>query len=496
MDGQNNKTKADDVGFLEDVTKMMLRSDIIGNAATIKEKHRVIDFRQPEELKKFMDFDVQEEPADRKSLLKFCEDFVRYSLKTSHPLFLSRLYHGVDGYGLAGAWLSEALNTTQTTYEVASVFTLLERALLDHLRRLIGWETGDGIFCPGGSLANMYGMALARYKLFPSVKEKGVRYLPPLVTFVSDEGHYSIVKGQNFLGMGTETVVRVKTDSLGRMIPGELEAAILEAKRKGNKPYFVCATAGTTVLGAYDPLSPLADVCQRHGLWLHVDAAWGGAAAFSEKHRHLLDGIDRVDSVTWDLHKMPGVPLQCSVYLSKHKGMLYGCNGFSAEYLFQPDKYYDVTYDVGDESIQCGRKVDSLKLWLVWKGRGSRGMEKLVDNAFAMAEYLADRLRETEGFRLVLPRFECTNVCFWFVPPCLRGREDSPEFWSKMAKVAPAIKKKMVLEGSLIIDYHPLGSKSYVNFFRVPLHCTPPPSRSDMDFIVREISRLGNEVVV
>lgn len=486
--------KMEDVIFLKDVAKMILESDVIGNGQNGESQRKVIDFHHPAELMKLMDFTISDEPANKDELMKFCKDFIQYSLKSNHPLFLSRLYHGVDGYGLAGAWITEALNTTQTTYEVASVFTLLEQALFDHLRDIIGWQTGDGIFCPGGSIANMYAMALARYKAFPSVKEHGITNLPHLISFISEDAHYSMTKGSNFLGMGTKAVVKIKTDARGRMLPEELENQMSLAEEKGHIPYFVCATAGTTVIGAYDPLHPIADVCKRHGVWLHVDAAWGGSAAFSQKHCHLVDGIERVDSVTWNLHKMPGVPMQCSAYLSKHKGLLQGCNGFNAEYLFQNDKYYDIRYDVGDESIQCGRKAESLKCWLVWKGRGRRGMEELIDNAFAMAKYLADKLKTTEGFRLVLTEFQCTNVCFWFIPPSLRGKKETPEFWKKMEKVAPVIKKRMVLKGSLLIDYHPLGSKSLVNFFRVPLHCTPPPTTADMDFIVTEIARLGQDL--
>ncbi|CAL1285204.1 unnamed protein product [Larinioides sclopetarius] len=371
--------------LLRDVTRMILDSDIIEDPKIVTAKHKVAEFRHPKELEKIFDLRIEDEPSTHEQMVKLCQDVLKYSVKTCHPMFVSRLYQGVDGYGLAGAWLTEALNTNQTTYEVAPVFVLLEKALLDEMIRMVGWEEGEGIFCPGGSMANMYGMSLGRYYFNPSVKTKGLRELPPLVCFISDEAHYSVKKGALFLGLGTESVICVPTDKQGRIIPEELEKAVIKAKSEGKVPFFVGATSGTTVLGAYDPLKPLSDICKRHNMWLHVDGAWGGATIFSRTHRKLLDGVDRVDSITIDLHKMSGVPFQCTVFLTRHKGILYKCNALHAEYLFQPDTYYDTHYDLGDESIQCSRKVDCLKLWITWKARGNLGLEKQVDTAFAMA---------------------------------------------------------------------------------------------------------------
>ncbi|GFV34918.1 cysteine sulfinic acid decarboxylase [Trichonephila clavipes] len=442
--------------LLRDVTRMILDSDIIEDPKIVVAKHKVTEFRHPKELEKIFDLRVEDEPATHEEMVKFCQDVLKYSVKTCHPMFVSRLYQGVDGYGLAGAWLTEALNTNQTTYEVAPVFVLLEKALLDAMIQLVGWEDGEGIFCPGGSMANMYGMSLGRFHVNPSVKTKGIRGLPPLTCFISEEAHYSV--------------------------------------KKGNVPFFVCATTGTTVLGAYDPLKPLSDICKRHNMWLHVDGAWGGATIFSRTHRKLLDGVDRVDSITIDLHKMSGVPFQCTVFLTRHKSILYKCNALHAEYLFQPDTYYDTHYDLGDESIQCSRKVDCLKLWIAWKARGSLGLEKQVDTAFAMAKYLAEKVRTTEGFIPVLPEFECTNICFWYVPPSLRGKEKEPDFWDKIAKVAPAIKGLAVKDGTMLISYQPLKSRNWVNFFRVIVHCIPTLTEEHMDNIISLVQKYGEKL--
>ncbi|RMB94086.1 hypothetical protein DUI87_29445 [Hirundo rustica rustica] len=213
----------------------------------------------------------------------------------------------------------------------------------------------------------------------------------------------------------------------------------LFASQEGSEPLFVCATSGTTVLGAFDPLDAIADVCARHGLWLHVD------------------------------------------------GLLQRCHGVGAPYLFQRDKFYDVSLDTGDKSPQCGRRADGLKLWILWKAVGSQGLARRVERAFAATRYLLEQVKRREGFQLVIePEF--INLCFWFIPPSLRGKDSSPEFWDKLGKVAPAIKEKMIRRGSMMVAYQPHGSQ--VNFFRQVI-TNPAVTRQDLDFFLDEIQELG-----
>jgi glutamate/tyrosine decarboxylase-like PLP-dependent enzyme len=376
----------------------------------------------------------------------------------------------------------------------------MERNLMKYFGKLCGWKEGDidGIFAPGGSMANIYGMILARHRKFPSLKKKGIRDLGELVIFCSEDSHYSYVKGSIWMGSGSESVLKVKTDARGRMCPEALEERITTALSEGKVPYFVGCTGGTTVLGAFDPLEPVSKICAKYGLWMHVDAALGGSVLFSKKHRHLLNGIEYADSMTWNLHKLAGIPLQCSAFITRHPTLLTEASSLNAEYLFQSDKYYDASYDSGDKSIQCGRKVDSLKLWLALAARGEREMERLVDNLFQVAAYVRDKIGATEGFRLVLPEFESNNVCFWYIPPSLRGSlgpDGLPEP-ALLSKVCPLIKGKMMEKGHLMVNYQPLTSKKMVNFFRLVLTCVPPSSPQDMDFFVDQIQSLGNQIQI
>ncbi|KAF7654186.1 hypothetical protein LDENG_00072980 [Lucifuga dentata] len=378
------------------------------------------------------------------------------------------------------------------TYEVAPVFTLMEEAVLRKMMEMIGWEEGgDGLFNPGGSVSNMYAVNVARYQRCPDVKELGLSDVPRLVMFTSQECHYSISKAAAFLGIGTKNVYVVPSDDRGKMIPAALEEQITAAKSEGAVPFMVNATAGTTVLGAFDPIEEIADICEKHNLWLHVDACWGGVALMSEKHKHLLKGIHRANSVAWNPHKMLMACLQCCAFLVRDKtGLLQRCHSARASYLFQQDKFYNVRYDTGDKSIQCSRKPDAFKFWLMWKALGSRELEQRVDRALAMARYLEQEIKKREGFRLLMEP-EYANVCFWYIPPSLRTMPDSPEFWEKLHIVAPAVKERMMKKGSMMVGYQPHGDKA--NFFRMII-ISPQVSREDMDFVLDEIHNLGKDL--
>nr|KAG5695465.1 hypothetical protein BaRGS_011307 [Batillaria attramentaria] len=307
----------------------------------------------------------------------------------------------------------------------------------------------------------MYALNLARYSRFPDVKQTGTAGLPNMCVLTSEKAHYSIKKGAALLGLGTDNVVTVKTDSVGRMCPKALDVALCDVTAQGRVPIMVNATAGTTVLGAYDPLDAIADVCTRHKVWLHVDGAWGGSVLLSDKLRHRMKGVERADSMTWNPHKMMGAPLQCAAFLTKHKTLLTECHSARAKYLFQQDKFYDVTYDTGDKSVQCGRKVDVLKLWMMWKAKGTQQFAADIENIFNCAQYLAQKVKTTEGFRIVLE------------------------------EVAPAIKQRMTKEGSMMVGYQPDGH--LVNFFRMVISNTAVTTRN-MDFVVSEIARLGEDL--
>ncbi|XP_043823125.1 acidic amino acid decarboxylase GADL1 [Dromiciops gliroides] len=474
--------------FVEEACRLIMQ-EVILKAPDVTEK--VCEWQPPEQLKQLLDLEMRDTGEPHQRLLKLCQDVIRYSVKTNHPRFFNQLYAGIDYYSLVARFITEALNPSVYTYEVSPVFLLVEEAVLKKMIEFIGWKEGDGIFNPGGSVSNMYAMNLARYKYCPEIKEKGLSGLPRLVLFTSAESHYSMKKAASFLGIGTQNIYFVETDSRGKMIPEELEKQVQRARKEGAAPFLVSATSGTTVLGAFDPLDEIADICARYGLWFHVDASWGGSALMSRKHRKLLHGIHRADSVAWNPHKMLMAGIQCCALLVKDSSdLLKRCYSAKASYLFQQDKFYDVSYDTGDKSIQCSRRPDAFKFWMTWKALGTLGLEERVNRALALARYLVEEIKKRAGFRLLLePEF--ANVCFWYIPPSLRTMGEGPEFWAKLNLVAPRIKERMMKKGSMMLGYQPHQGK--VNFFRQVV-ISPQVSREDMDFLLDEIDLLGRDM--
>ncbi|XP_063535523.1 cysteine sulfinic acid decarboxylase [Cydia strobilella] len=456
---------------------------------------KVVEWAAPDQIKKAIDLKPREGPLSHDQLLGIIADVARYSVNTAHPYFVNQLFSSVDPYGLIGQWLTDALNPSVYTYEVAPVFTLMEEDVLREMRRFVGWANGegDGIFCPGGSIANGYAISCARYFFFPETKSKGVYAVPRLVLFTSELAHYSTKKLAAFMGIGSDNCILVKTDDLGKIDVNDLEKKIEESIEDGATPFLVTATAGTTVYGAFDPLLLISALCKKHNIWLHVDAAWGGGALMSKKHRHLLNGIELADSVTWNPHKLLAAPQQCSTFLIRHKNVLKEGHSCNAKYLFQKDKFYDTSFDTGDKHIQCGRRADVLKFWFMWKAKGTDGLEKHIDKIFDNAKFFLDHIRQRDGFRLVIEQPECTNVMFWYVPQCLRGRENDPDYKERLHKVAPKIKERMIKEGSMMVTYQPQGDLA--NFFRIVFQ-NSALDHKDMVYFANEFERLGKDIVV
>ncbi|XP_057315030.1 cysteine sulfinic acid decarboxylase-like [Hydractinia symbiolongicarpus] len=458
-------------------------------------KTPVINYVSPDDLQKEIDFTLNDNGTSLQHMLNVADKILQHSVKTGHPRFYNQLFSGLDMTCLMGQWISTTTNTLMFTYEVGPVYIMMEKYVLDKMREYIGFHNGDGQIFPGGSISNMQAMSIARFKYFPDLKEEGLQAGPKLVAFVSEEAHYSTNKAAATLGIGTKNLKKITTDKNGKMMVSDLIDQIEAAIARGEKPFYVCATAGTTVKGVFDPINDIADVCEKYDMWLHVDGAWGGASLLSRTYKHLLAGVERANSMTWNPHKLMGCLFQCSMLFTRDKDILTKCNRESvqgASYLFQKDKrlYNSREWDQGDKTIQCGRNVDILKLWMMWKAKGNRGMEEQIDRAYDNSRYLAKKIREREGFELIQEP-ECTNVCFNYVPPSIRAMPHGPERDALQHNIPPIIKERMTRNGSMMIGYQPL--KQHVNFWRMTV-INPAVTYKDMEFVVDEIERLGKDL--
>ncbi|XP_072020853.1 glutamate decarboxylase 1-like isoform X2 [Amphiura filiformis] len=473
--------------FLQEVVDILL--EYVQN--TFDRSCKILDFHYPYELKEKLHLELPDKAENLDQILFDCRNTLKYCVTTGHPRFFNQLSQGLDVVSLAGEWLTATANTNMFTFEIAPAFIMIERTVLKKMREIIGFKDGDGIFCPGGAISNLYAVLAARHKCMPACKRRGLSGMRTLTMFTSEHAHFSIKRAAAISGVGTDNVVLVNVDNRGKMIPEDLEGKVQQTIARGDVPFFVNATGATTVVGAFDPLNAIADICEKYNLWFHVDCAWGGGVLLSRKRRHLLEGIDRADSVTWNPHKMMGITLQCSAIILKEDGLLEDCNSMRATYLFQQDKQYDVSFDTGDKAIQCGRHVDVFKLWLTWRAKGTRGFEAQVNKLIDLAKYLVDKVKAKDGFKLVYEKPEYVNVCFWYIPPSIRQMENKEEQQLLLHKVAPEIKARMMEAGTTMVGYQPLGNN--VNFFRM-IVSNPASTKADIDYMLDEIERLGKTI--
>lgn len=409
------------------------------------------------------------------------------SVRTTHPRFANQLFVGADLSGMIGEWLTAVLDTTMATFEMAPVATVMERALIGKMCRLAGFDSGEGILTPGGSISNLMAVLVARNRAYPRARVEGMAAKKPPALFASEEAHYSIRRAANALGLGVGSVRPVAVDDVGRLRPEALRREISAAKKEERRPFFVCATAGTTVAGAYDPIDAIADICAEEQLWLHVDGAYGGAALLSDEHRELMEGCQRADSITWCPHKMMGLPLITSALLMRNAGLLAQSLSVEADYIFHDTP--EATDDLGNMSLQCGRRVDALKLWLAWQVRGDDGYRQLIDRFFGMAEKFAARIRRRDSFQLVRRPQSC-NVLFHYLPREIREIPDGSERREILDELTPEIRERVKQRGKVMVNFAPVDG---VATFRMVL-INPRMEPEDMDAFLDEIESVGRQI--
>ncbi len=414
---------------------------------------------------------------------------------------MPKLYASTDAPGIASELILSVLNTNLHVYDASPALTIIEKATTRALASLYGLtgQHAGGISVQGGSASNTTSIVVARNTLFPETKTQGnAAASRSLVLFTSAHGHYSIEKAAQMLGFGSEAVISVSTDPSGRMDPSDLETSIGKAKVDGKTPFYVNATAGTTVLGSYDPIRAISKICRAENLWLHLDASWGGPVIFSaELARDKLDGSDLVDSIAINPHKMMGVPVTCSFLLGADLRQFHQANTLPASYLFhnvadgegeghasakqQPSDIYDLA----DLTLQCGRRGDALKLYLSWCYHGSSGYRAQIEHAFSVAAYFASLVEKHPELVLVSENPPpCLQVCFFYAKGGTvkeEGRENT--------RVTSKVVRGLVPRG-FMVDYAGLDNRG--SFLRCVVN--RGTLKGTVEGLLRSVVELGESV--
>jgi sulfinoalanine decarboxylase len=359
------------------------------------------------QLYETLDLSLNETPTLDDDFKKTLRQIIKSTPKTASTSFFNQLFGGRLSKATLGDLLAVMLNNSMYTYKVAGPQVGIEKVILHKICDMVGYgKNSDGTIAPGGSMSNYMAMVMARDKFDSTIRNKGVHRKMTLYT--SNASHYSITKNASLIGVGREQVRLIKTNKFGEMLAEDLEFQIKNDIALGNQPFFVNATAGTTVLGAFDAIGSINKVCKTHKLWLHIDGAYCGSVIFSKTYKHLVEGIEQTDSFSLNAHKMLGTPLSCSIIVTQHKDQLYQSFSNDAEYLYQTD---DNDFNLGKTSLQCGRRNDALKLWTLWKSVGSNGLEQIVDHQFYLADVARHYIRKHADYTLY-SFDDSISVCF------------------------------------------------------------------------------------
>lgn len=360
-----------------------------------------------EKLYEALDLSLKEEGIPDDHFKSVMTDVIEATPKTATNLFFNQLFGGRQSKAVLGDLLAVMLNNSMYTYKVAGPQVGIEQEIIRRSCDMVGYgENSNGTFPTGGSMSNYMALVMARDVSDPSFRDEGKT--KKVLAYASAESHYSNAKNASFAGIGRNNVRYIDVNEVGEMIPEKLEEQIIKDIADGYTPSFVNATAGTTVLGAFDSINEIADICEKYNLWLHVDGAYCGGAFFSDKYKHLLDGIERSNSFSYNAHKMLGTPMTCSILLVKDKKYLDGSFSNNADYLYQTD---GDDFNLGKTSFQCGRRNDALKFWTLWKSLGTKGLAKIVDQQFELADVARNYVRSNSDYKLY-SFDDSISICF------------------------------------------------------------------------------------
>ncbi len=368
-------------------------------------------------------------PERGESMEEILGDFQRLVVPAithwNHPAFMAYFANSATAAGVLGEALTAALNVNAMLWRTSPAATELEELTLDWLRQMLGLPDGFfGIIGDTASSNTLYALAAAR-EMHPElrIREEGMSGradLPRVVVYCSEEAHSSVDKALMTLGFGLEALKKIPTDSALRMDAKALAAAVENDRRAGRVPVAVVATVGTTSTTAIDPVPAIAEICGRHGMWLHVDASYGGTAAILPEMRHVLDGCDRADSLVVNPHKWLFTPMDCSALYTRRPDLLKRAFQHVPEFLVVSEG--DAVSNLMDYGIALGRRFRALKLWFVIRNFGVDGLRSLIREHIRIARRLGEWIDDDPELER-MAEINFSTVVFRHCPPGMKGRD-------------------------------------------------------------------------
>ena len=339
----------------------------------------------------------------------------------NHPGFHAYFANSASIPGILGELLTSALNQNAMLWKTSPAATELEQVAMDWLRQLLGLGRGwFGMITDTASISTFLAIAAAR-EARPELDVRGKGLvgrpdLPVMRVYCSSHAHTSVDKAVMALGLGHENCVHIAVDEQFRMRPDALATAIADDVARGMLPICIVATVGTTSVAAIDPVPEIAEIARAAGAWLHVDAAYGGAAAVVPELAGILDGVDEADSVVMNPHKWLFVPMDCSALWVKHPEVLKRAFSLVPEYLVTREQ--DAVINYMDYGVQLGRRFRALKLWMVMRAYGADGLAARVRQQIALTRTFASWVRAEPHWEVIAP-VHLSLACIRHAPPSL-----------------------------------------------------------------------------
>ena len=420
---------------------------------------------------------------------KLAQEILPKSLAIHHPRNMGHQVANPLPVAALCDLVASLTNQAMAVYEAGPSATMLERQVIRWLCELIdkeNWQKAGGVLTSGGAQANLTALLAARQITLSrngnsNVWKNGISTTPNLCILASEHSHYSVSRAAGIMGLGTEAVIPVACDENGCMYPKALEQTHQDCIKHQKIIIAVVANAGCTATGSIDPLLEIGRYCQAQKLWLHVDGAHGTSALLSENHRHQLEGIALADSVVWDGHKLLYMPAAVSAVLFKDESHSYAAFSQDASYLFQGHHHEDEAFNISYRTLECTKRMMALKLWAAFSLYGKSGLGALVDQAFAKAKLLADKLKENPNFALLMAP-QTNIVCFRYLADL-----NTEKLNGHQAKV----RKHLVENGLFHITQVTLNGTIWL---RVTL-MNPFTSEADLDALLEAVGSASQKLI-
>ena len=401
-------------------------ADWIADYLEHSDKYPVLSRSRPGDIRAALPSSPPERPE---SFDEIIDDFERVVLPGithwNHPGFFAYFATSGSAPGVLAEFLTAGLNVQAMLWRTSPAATELEEVALSWLRQLMGLpDAFEGVIYDTASISTLHALAAARHAAVPDIRERGLAGrsdVGPLRVYCSEQAHSSVDKATMLLGLGLQGLRRVPVNDRFEMRADALRASVREDRLAGVTPVAVVATVGTTSVTSVDPVEEIAEVCEAEGLWLHVDAAYAGAAAMIPEYRHILRGVERADSFVVNPHKWLFTPMDLSAFYCRRMTVVRETFSLVPDYLRTPDE--GSVRNLMDTGIQLGRRFRALKLWMVLRSFGAEGLRSRLAEHIRLAQRFAAWVDADADFERLAP-VPFSVVCFRAKPT---GRETPDE---------------------------------------------------------------------